>query len=127
MDYRLDEEHETLRKTVEEFPRDFVAPQAERLDADEEFPYDIVRQMGDLGLFGLPFPEEYGGMGGDYFTLCLALEELVRVDSRVGITLEGGVSLGAMPVYRFGTEEQRREWLPQLTDASALGAFGLTE
>ena len=80
----------------------------------DEFPYDIVRQMGELGLFGLPFPEEYGGMGGDYFALCLALEELARVDSSVAITLEAAVSLGAMPIYRFGTEEQKREWLPRL-------------
>jgi short/branched chain acyl-CoA dehydrogenase len=127
MDYRLDDEHETLRKTVEEFARDVVAPQAERLDADEEFPYDIVRQMGDMGLFGLPFPEEYGGMGGDYFALCLALEELARVDSSVAITLEAAVSLGAMPIYRFGTEEQKRTWLPDLLTGRALGAFGLTE
>src|SRR4051812_29804296 len=127
MDYRLDDEHETLRKTVEEFARDVVAPQAERLDADEEFPYDIVRQMGDMGLFGLPFPEEYGGVGGDYFALCLALEELARVDSSVPITVEAAVSLGAMPIYRFGTEEQKRTWLPDLLAGRALGAFGLTE
>jgi short/branched chain acyl-CoA dehydrogenase len=127
MDYRLDDEHETLRKTVEEFARDVVAPQAARLDAAEEFPYGIVRQMGDMGLFGLPFPEEYGGMGGNYFALCLALEELARVDSSVAITLEAAVSLGAMPVYRFGTEEQKRTWLPDLVTGRALGAFGLTE
>ncbi len=127
MDYRLDDEHEALRKTVEEFARDVVAPQAERLDADEEFPYDIVRQMGDMGLFGLPFPEEYGGMGGDYFALCLALEELARVDSSVAITLEAAVSLGAMPIFRFGTEEQKQTWLPDLVTGRALGAFGLTE
>src|SRR3954468_5214335 len=127
MDYRLDDEHETLRKTVEEFARDVVAPQAERLDADEEFPYDIVRQMGDMGLFGLPFPEEYGGMGGDYFALCLALEELARVDSSVAITLEAAISLGAMPIYRFGTDEQQARWLPSLTSGEALAAFGLTE
>jgi short-chain 2-methylacyl-CoA dehydrogenase len=127
MDYRLNDEHEALRKVVEEFARDVVAPQAERLDAAEEFPYDIVRQMGEMGLFGLPFPEEYGGMGGDYFALCLALEELARADSSVAITLEAAVSLGAMPIYRFGTEEQRREWLPDLLAGRALGAFGLTE
>src|SRR5256885_3356701 len=127
MDYRLNDEHEALRKVVEEFARDVVAPQAERLDAAEEFPSDIVRQMGEMGLFGLPFPEEYGGMGGDYFALCLALEELARADSSVAITLEAGVSLGAMPIYRFGTEEQRREWLPDLLAGRALGAFGLTE
>jgi short-chain 2-methylacyl-CoA dehydrogenase len=92
-----------------------------------EFPYDIVARMGKLGLFGLPFPEEYGGMGGDYFALCLALEELARVDSSVAITLEAGVSLGAMPIYRFGTDEQRRRWLPELCAGERLAAFGLTE
>jgi short/branched chain acyl-CoA dehydrogenase len=127
MDYRLDDDHETLRKTVEEFARDVVAPQAERLDAAQEFPYDIVRQMGQMGLFGLPFPEEYGGMGGDYFALCLALEELARADSSVAITLEAGVALGAMPIYRFGTEEQKQTWLPDLVAGRTLGAFGLTE
>jgi short-chain 2-methylacyl-CoA dehydrogenase len=127
MDYRLDDEHEALRKTVEEFARDVVAPQAERLDTAEEFPYDIVRQMGRMGLFGLPFPEEYGGMGGDYFALCLALEELARADSSVAITLEAGVALGAMPIYRFGTEEQKQTWLPDLVTGRTLGAFGLTE
>ena len=127
MDIRLSDEQETFRKIVEQFARTVVAPRAAELDETGEFPYDIVAQMGELGLFGLPFPEQYGGMGGDYFTLCLALEELGRVDSSVAITLEAGVSLGAMPVYRFGTEEQRREWLPQLTTGAALGAFGLTE
>ncbi|HZB29869.1 MAG TPA: acyl-CoA dehydrogenase family protein [Streptosporangiaceae bacterium] len=127
MDYRLSDEHESLRKTVEDFARRVVAPEAERLDASGEFPYDIVRQMGSMGLFGLPFPEEYGGMGGDYFALCLAIEELARVDSSVAITLEAGVSLGAMPISRFGTEEQRRRWLPDLAAGRALGAFGLTE
>jgi alkylation response protein AidB-like acyl-CoA dehydrogenase len=92
-----------------------------------EFPYDLVARMGKLGLFGLPFPEEYDGMGGDYFALCLALEELARVDSSVAITLEAGVSLGAMPIYRFGTEEQRRRWLPELCAGERLAAFGLTE
>jgi short-chain 2-methylacyl-CoA dehydrogenase len=123
----LSDELESLRKTVEEFAHDVVAPQIGELYEREEFPYDIVRQMGEMGLFGLPFPEEYGGMGGDYFALCLALEELARVDSSVAITLEAGVSLGAMPVYRFGTEEQKRDWLPQLCAGTMLGAFGLTE
>jgi short-chain 2-methylacyl-CoA dehydrogenase len=127
MDYRLSDEHESLRKTVEDFARRVVAPEAERLDASGEFPYDIVRQMGAMGLFGLPFPEEYGGMGGDYFALCLAIEELARADSSVAITLEAGVSLGAMPIFRFGTEEQKRRWLPELAAGQALGAFGLTE
>src|ERR671914_1110205 len=127
MDYRLNDEHESLRKIVEDFARRVVAPEAERLDASGAFPYDIVRQMGAMGLFGLPFPEEYGGMGGDYFALCLAIEELARIDSSVAITLEAGVSLGAMPIYRFGTEEQKRTWLPELAAGRALGAFGLTE
>lgn len=127
LDTRLTEEQEQLRKTVEEFAREVVAPVAAHHDATKTFPYDVVRQMGEMGLFGLPFPEEYGGMGGDYFTLCLALEELARVDQSVSITLEAGVSLGAMPVYRFGTEAQKQTWLPQLCSGEALGAFGLTE
>jgi short-chain 2-methylacyl-CoA dehydrogenase len=123
----LPDELEALRKTVEQFAHDVVAPVIGDLYEREEFPYDIVRQMGAMGLFGLPFPEEYGGMGGDYFALCIALEELARVDSSVAITLEAGVSLGAMPVYRFGSEEQKREWLPRLCSGELLGAFGLTE
>ncbi|AUS79671.1 acyl-CoA dehydrogenase [Actinoalloteichus sp. AHMU CJ021] len=126
-DYRLDEEHEQLRATVAEFARDVVAPVIAGYYEREEFPYDIVRGMGEMGLFGLPFPEEYEGMGGDYFALCLALEELARVDSSVAITLEAGVSLGAMPIYRFGTEDQRLRWLPDLCSGRRLAAFGLTE
>jgi len=125
--YKLDEEHEDLRKSVEAFARDVVAPVIGDLYERGEFPYDIVAQMGRMGLFGLPVPEEYGGMGGDYLALCLALEELGRVDSSVAVTLEAGVSLGIMPIYRFGTEEQKREWLPRLCSAERLGAFGLTE
>jgi short/branched chain acyl-CoA dehydrogenase len=127
IDNRLDEDYETLRKTVQEFARDEVAPVIGELYVREEFPYDIVAKMGRMGLFGLPFDERYGGMGGDYFALCLALEELARVDSSVAITLEAGVSLGAMPIYRFGSEEQKQEWLPKLCSGEALGAFGLTE
>ena len=127
LDTRLSDEHEHLRKTVEEFARDVVAPVAAHHDETKTFPYEVVRQMGEMGLFGLPFPEEYGGMGGDYFALCLAIEELARADSSVAITLEAGCSLGAMPVYRFGTEAQRREWLPRLCSGQSLGAFGLTE
>ena len=123
----LSDELESLRKTVEEFAHDVVAPTIGELYERNEFPYDIVRQMGEMGLFGLPFPEEYGGMGGDYFALCIALEELARVDSSVAITLEAAVSLGAMPIFRFGTEEQKREWLPRLCAGTVLGAFGLTE
>lgn len=123
----LSAEHEELRKTVEAFARDVVAPVIGDFYEREEFPYDIVRQMAAMGLFGLPIPEEHGGMGGDYFALCLALEELARVDSSVSITLEAAVSLGAMPILRFGTDEQRERWLPRLASGEMLGAFGLTE
>jgi short-chain 2-methylacyl-CoA dehydrogenase len=126
-DTRLTEEQEALRATVAEFARDVVAPRAAAHDEDRTFPYEVVAGMAKMGLFGLPFPERYGGMGGDFFTLCLAIEELARADSSVAITLEAGCSLGAMPVYRFGTEEQKREWLPLLCSGEALGAFGLTE
>jgi short/branched chain acyl-CoA dehydrogenase len=127
LDYRLDEEHETLRKTVAEFARDAVAPVIGDYCERAEFPYPIIRQMAEMGLFGLPFPEEYGGMGGDNFALCLAIEELARVDSSVAITLEAAVSLGAMPIYRYGTEKQKRQWLPKLCSGEMLAAFGLTE
>ena len=127
MDVRLSEEHESLRAHVAEFAREEVAPVIGGYYERGEFPYPIVARMADMGLFGLPFPEEYGGQGGDYLALCVALEELARVDSSVAITLEAAVSLGAMPIYRFGTEEQKREWLPRLTSGQALGAFGLTE
>ncbi|MEU9789408.1 acyl-CoA dehydrogenase family protein [Streptomyces sparsogenes] len=126
-DHRLTPEHEELRRTVEAFAHDVVAPKIGEYWEQHEFPYEIVREMGRMGLFGLPFPEEYGGMGGDYFALCLAIEELARVDSSVAVTLEAGVSLGAMPIFRYGTEEQRRRWLPALCSGESLGAFGLTE
>ncbi|WP_329317613.1 acyl-CoA dehydrogenase family protein [Streptomyces sp. NBC_01262] len=125
--HRLPAEYEELRRTVEQFAHDVIAPKIGEFYEHDEFPYEIVREMGRMGLFGLPFPEEYGGMGGDYFAFCLALEELARVDSSMAITLEAGVGLGAMPIFRFGTEEQKREWLPRLTSGEALGAFGLTE
>ncbi|MBA2390168.1 MAG: acyl-CoA dehydrogenase family protein [Geodermatophilaceae bacterium] len=127
LDYRLDEELEALRTTVREFAVEVVAPVIGDYYERNEFPYEIVAQMGKMGLFGLPFPEEYGGMGGDYFALCIALEELARVDSSVAITLEAGVSLGAMPIFRYGTEQQKQEWLPRLCSGELLGAFGLTE
>jgi alkylation response protein AidB-like acyl-CoA dehydrogenase len=127
MDFLLDEEHEALRESVREFARDVVAPVIADHYEQHSFPYDVVRQMGKMGLFGLPFPEEYGGMGGDYFALCLALEELARVDSSVAVTLEAGISLGAMPIFRYGTPEQRAHWLPKLTSGESLAAFGLTE
>jgi short-chain 2-methylacyl-CoA dehydrogenase len=123
----LPDEYEQLAKSVRDFARSVVAPVAARHDAEHSFPYEVVAGMAEMGLFGLPFPESYGGMGGDYFALCLALEELGKIDQSVAITLEAGVSLGAMPVYRFGNEAQKREWLPQLTSGRALAAFGLTE
>ncbi|MDL5155237.1 acyl-CoA dehydrogenase family protein [Actinomycetospora termitidis] len=124
---QLSEEHEALRATVEEFAQKEVAPVIGDYYIREEFPYDLVATMGEMGLFGLPVPEEYGGMGGDYVALCVALEELGRVDQSVAITLEAGVSLGIMPIARFGSEEQKQRWLPDLAAGKALGGFGLTE
>jgi short-chain 2-methylacyl-CoA dehydrogenase len=125
--FTLNEEQEALRSTVAEFAREVVAPVIGGYYQRGEFPYEIVARMGKLGLFGLPFPEEYGGMGGDYFAFCLALHELARVDSSVAITLEAAVGLGAMPVYRFGSAEQKQRWLPELCQGERLAAFGLTE
>jgi short/branched chain acyl-CoA dehydrogenase len=127
VDFELSEEHQDLVKSVGEFADEVVAPVSAKHDEEHSFPYEVVSQMADMGLFGLPFPEEYGGMGGDYFTLALALEQLARVDQSVAITLEAGVSLGAMPLYRFGTEAQKQEWLPLLASGQALAGFGLTE
>jgi alkylation response protein AidB-like acyl-CoA dehydrogenase len=127
VDFRLSEEQEALRDSVREFAREQVAPVIAEHYEQKTFPYDIVRQMGKMGLFGLPFPEEHGGMGGDYFTLCIALEELARVDSSVAVTVEAAVSLGAMPIHRFGTPQQKAQWLPRLTSGEALAGFGLTE
>lgn len=127
MDFRLAEEHEALRTSVRDFAREVVAPVIADHYEQHTFPYEVIRKMGEMGLFGLPFPEERGGMGGDYFALCLVLEELARIDSSVAITLEAAVSLGAMPIYRFGTDEQRARWLPRLLNGTALAAFGLTE
>ena len=124
---QLPDEYVQLIKSVRDFADSVVAPVAAQHDADHTFPYEVVDGMADMGLFGLPFPEEYGGMGGDYFALCLALEELGKVDQSVAITLEAGVSLGAMPIYRFGNEDQKQEWLPRLTSGKSLAAFGLTE
>ncbi|UYB37172.1 acyl-CoA dehydrogenase family protein [Arthrobacter koreensis] len=125
--FELSEEHQVLSDTVREFAEEVVAPVAAQHDAEHSFPYKVVEQMAEMGLFGLPFPEAYGGMGGDYFALALALEQLARVDQSVAITLEAGVSLGAMPIYRFGTEEQKQRWLPPLASGTALAGFGLTE
>ena len=124
---RLSEDYEALRVTVEEFAHDVVAPVIAEHYEQHTFPYDVIAAMGQLGLFGLPFPEEYGGQGGDYFALCLAIEELARVDSSVAITLEAAVSLGAMPIYLFGSDDLKRQWLPELTSGRVLAGFGLTE
>ena len=127
MDLRLSDELEALRQSVHEFAVNEVAPVIGDYYARGEFPLPLVARMAEMGLFGLPFPEEYGGMGGDYIALCVAIEELAKVDSSIAITLEAGVSLGAMPIYRFGSEELKREWLPRLAAGEVLGAFGLTE
>jgi short/branched chain acyl-CoA dehydrogenase len=123
----LSEEYEDLRLSVQDFARTVVAPVSAKHDEAHSFPYEVVAQMGEMGLFGLPFSEEYGGMGGDYFALALALEELGKVDQAVAITLEAGVGLGAMPIYRFGSEEQKQRWLPELAAGRRLAGFGLTE
>ena len=127
LDHLLDEEQLALVEGVREFTQQVVAPVSAQHDREKTFPYEIIAQMGDMGLFGLPIPEEYGGQEGDYFTLCLALEELAKVDQSVAITLEAGVSLGMMPLLKFGTDEQKQQWLPSLAAAQNLAAFGLTE
>ncbi|WDH80322.1 acyl-CoA dehydrogenase family protein [Microbacterium esteraromaticum] len=123
----LDEDQRELAAMVADFAEQVVAPQAYEADRTHTLNLDVVRQMGEMGLFGLPFSEEYGGQGGDYLALGIAIEGLARVDQSIAITLEAGVSLGAMPIYRFGTEEQKREYLPSLLEGQALAGFGLTE
>src|SRR5918992_598816 len=127
MNFDLEPEQRDFAATVREFVDEEIRPNAERWDEEHELPMSAVKQMGELGLFGLPFPEELGGSGADFLTLCLAIEEIARVDSSLAITLEAAVGLGSMPVYRFGTEEQRRELLPPLAAGDALAGFGLTE
>ncbi len=127
MDFDLSPDHELIRRTVREFAEGEVAPVAEELDRTKAFPYEIVEKLGKLNLMGIPFPEEYGGGGGDTLAYALAVEELTRVDSSVAITLCAHTSLGTQPVYLFGSEEQKRDWLPQLCSGERLGAFGLTE
>ena len=123
----LSKEYEDLRATVADFARTVVAPVSAKHDEEHSFPYQVVAKMGEMGLFGLPFPEEYGGMGGDYFALALALEELGRVDQSVAITLEAGVGLGAMPIFKFGSDEQKMKFLPKMAAGELVGCFGLTE
>jgi short-chain 2-methylacyl-CoA dehydrogenase len=127
MDFSFSDEQEQFRKVVRDFAEAEIAPHAEAWDRDHYFPVDTVQAMGELGLFGLPFPEEYGGSAADFSTLCIAIEELGRVDQSLGITLEAGVGLGANPIFQFGTEEQRQAWLPDLVAGRKLAGFGLTE
>src|SRR3954454_2405634 len=125
--FDLSDDHRLIQETVRDFARREVAPVAEELDREKRFPYEIVEKLGELGLMGIPFPEEYGGAGGDSLAYTLAVEELPRVDSSVAITMCAHTSLGTQPIYLFGTEEQKREWMPGLTAGRILGAFGLTE
>ena len=127
MDFDLAPEHELIRRTVRDFADGEIAPVAEELDRTKSFPYEIVRKLGQLNLMGIPFPEEYGGGGGDTLAYALAVEELTRVDSSVAITLCAHTSLGTQPVYLFGSPQQKQEWLPRLCSGERLGAFGLTE
>jgi short-chain 2-methylacyl-CoA dehydrogenase len=127
VDFELTPEQQAIRDTCRDFAREVVAPAAERLDREHEFGYDIVRQMGELGLFGLPFSEEFGGAGGDFLSLCIAIEEISRADAGVDVTLEAAVCLGTSPIYDFGTPEQKSQWLPDLVAGRKLWAFGLTE
>jgi short-chain 2-methylacyl-CoA dehydrogenase len=127
VNYELTDEQELLRRTVREFAETRVAPVAEELDREERFPYELVAEMAELGLMGIPISEEYGGAGADTVSYAIAVEELTRVDSSVAITMAAHTSLGTMPIYLFGNEEQKREWVPKLASGEGLGAFGLTE
>ena len=127
MNFDLSDDHQLLQRTVRDFAVGEVAPVAEELDRTKSFPYEIVRKLGDLNLMGIPFPEEYGGAGADTLAYAIAVEELTRVDSSVAITLCAHTSLGTQPIYVFGSEEQKQEWMPRLTSGELLGAFGLTE
>jgi short/branched chain acyl-CoA dehydrogenase len=127
MDFAFSDEQKSFRQTVRDFAEKVIGPRAEELDETQEFPVDIVLQMGELGLFGLPFPEEYGGSGADFVAVCIAVEELARVDSSMAATVEAGVGLGAMPIYLFGSEEQKQRWLVPLARGEKLAGFGLTE
>ncbi|MCI2958939.1 acyl-CoA dehydrogenase family protein [Agromyces atrinae] len=127
MDYLLSDDEQRLYDDVCHFADTVVAPAAYDYDTERRLPMEIIAQMGEMGLFGLPYPVEYGGQGKDYMQLCLAVEALGRVDQSIGVTLEAGVGLGIMPIYRNGTDEQRAEWLPDLVAGRALAGFGLTE
>ncbi|MGD8996992.1 MAG: acyl-CoA dehydrogenase [Anaerolineae bacterium] len=127
MDFALSEEHRMLQRMVREFAEREIAPRAEEIDATDEFPDDLFRRMGEVGLLGLPFPSQYGGSGADYHAMVIALEEIARVSGSVAITLDAHTSLCCEPIYRFGTEEQRQKYLPDLAYGHKIGAFGLTE
>ncbi|MHB8468152.1 MAG: acyl-CoA dehydrogenase family protein [Gaiellaceae bacterium] len=127
MNYELTDEQELLRKTVREFATSRVAPLAEELDREARFPYELVAEMAELGLMGIPIPDEYGGAGADTASYAIAIEELTRIDSSIAITVAAHTSLGTMPIYLFGSDAQKREWLPQLASGERLAAFGLTE
>jgi short/branched chain acyl-CoA dehydrogenase len=127
VNFDLSEEHELLRRTVREFAEQRIAPVAEELDREHRFPYEIVAELAELGLMGIPIPEEYGGGGGDTLSYALAIEELTRIDSSVAITVAAHTSLGTMPIFLYGNEAQKREWLPTLASGEKLAAFGLTE
>ena len=127
MDLDLSQEHELLRNTVREFATARVAPVADELDRESRFPYELVAEMAELGLMGIPIPEEYGGAGSDTLAYAIAIEELTRIDSSVAITVAAHTSLGTMPIFLYGTDEQKSEWLPQLASGQKLAAFGLTE
>jgi len=127
VNFELTSEQELLRQTVREFAESRVAPVAEEIDREGRFPYELVAEMAELGLMGMPIPEEYGGAGADTVSYAIAVEELTRVDSSVAITMAAHISLGTMPIYLYGSEEQKREWLPRLASGEALAAFGLTE
>jgi short-chain 2-methylacyl-CoA dehydrogenase len=127
VNFELSDEQENIRRLVRDFAQKEVAPVAEELDREKRFPYEIVEKLGELGLMGIPYPEEYGGGGADTLSYAIAIEELARVDSSVAITVAAHTSLGTWPVYAFGSEELKQEWMPQLTSGQKLGAFGLTE
>ena len=127
MNFDLSHEHELVRRTVREFAEQRVAPVAEELDRDHRFPYELVAELAELGLMGMTIPEEYGGAGADTLSYAIAVEELTRIDSSVAITVAAHHSLGTLPIFYFGNEEQKREWLPQLASGEKLAAFGLTE
>ena len=127
MNYELTGEQELVRQTVRDFAVSRVAPVAEELDREERFPYELVAELAELGLMGIPIAEEYGGAGADTVSYAIAIEELTRIDSSVAITVAAHTSLGTMPIYLFGSDAQKQEWLPQLASGRKLAAFGLTE